>query len=170
MLDISTSVGAAGKISVARAKGESLPAGYIVDVEGNPTTNPEDYYRGGACLPLGSSVGYKGTGLAMVVEITAGLLSGRGAAYMEGNRGQGVFQMAFKISAFRDVEEFKREMDDLIRRVRCSKPAPGFKEVLVPGDLERRAKRDRLEGGIDVPQATWDELVQIAGEVGVKVK
>jgi LDH2 family malate/lactate/ureidoglycolate dehydrogenase len=106
----------------------------------------------------------------MVVDIMAGILSGRGAAYLGGNRGQGIFQIALKISAFRDVVEFKREMDDLIRAVRGCRPAPGFKEVLVPGDVELRTKKARLENGIDIPQTTWDELVETAKKVGVEVK
>jgi len=170
VLDISTSVCAGGKIMVARAKGEKLPLGYIMDKYGNPTTDPEDYFAGGACLPLGGVVGYKGTGLAMVIDITAGLLSSRGPAYLGAGRGQGVIQMAINIAAFRDVSEFKEEMDNLIRAVRNSKPAQGFKEILVPGDLELRTKKIRLEEGIEVPQAVWDEIVQTAERVGIDVK
>ena len=166
VLDISTAVSSGGKIAVAHAKGEKLPEGYIVDKEGKPTTDPKDYYGGGAALPLGGQVGYKGTGLAMVVDITAGLLSGRGAAHL-GDRGQGVFQMAFRIGAFRDVDKFKEEMDALIRRVRSSKPAPGFTEVLVPGDIERRTKVARLRKGIDIPQTTWNEIAETAKRVRV---
>jgi len=169
VLDISTSVSAGGKIAVARAKGERLPPGYIIDKDGNPTTDPEDYYRGGAGLPFGGPVGYKGTGLAMVVDITAGILSGRGAAYLGGSRGQGVFQMALKISAFRDIGEFKREMDNLVRAVRNSRPAPSSKEVLVPGDLERRTKQTRLERGIEIPQATWEEIERTAKRLNIEI-
>jgi len=169
MLDISTSVSAAGKISVARAQGKKVAPGYIIDGEGNPSVDPEDYFKGGACLPLGGPVGYKGTGLAMAVDICAGLLSGRGAAYLSGDRGQGVFQMAIKIAAFRDLSEFKEEMDNLIRRLRGSKPAPGFKEVLAPGDLELRTKKVREKTGIDIPEATWREIVQTARKLKVDV-
>jgi uncharacterized oxidoreductase len=167
VLDISTSVSAGGKIAVARARGEKLPPGYIVDKEGNPSTDPEDYYRGGAGLPMGGPVGYKGFGLAMVVDITAGILSGRGAAYLGAERGQGVFQMAININAFRPIDEFKKEMDDLLRTVKNSKPAPGFKEILLPGEPERRTKEERRVKGIDVPNRTWDELVETAKKVKV---
>jgi LDH2 family malate/lactate/ureidoglycolate dehydrogenase len=67
---------------MARARGQKLPPGYIIDKNGNPSIDPEDYYQGGAGLPMGGPVGYKGFGLAMVVDITAGLLSTRGAAYL----------------------------------------------------------------------------------------
>jgi len=166
VLDISTSMSAGGKIMVAHAKGEKLPEGYIVDKEGKPTTDTKDYFGGGAALPMGGLVGYKGTGLAMVVDITAGLLSGRGAAHL-GDRGQGVFQMAIKVGAFREVDTFKEEMDELIRRVRSSKPAPGFGEVLVPGDMERRTKEVRSQKGIEIPESTWNEIVETAKKVKV---
>jgi len=169
VLDISASVSAGGKIAVARAKGEKLPPGYIIDKDGNPSTDPEDYYRGGAGLPMGGPVGYKGFGLAMVVDITAGILSGRGAAYLGGERGQGVFQMAINIGAFRPISEFKKEMDDLLRAVKNSKVAPGFKEILLPGEPERRTKQQRLVEGIDVPQRTWDELVQTGKKVSLDI-
>ena len=166
VLDISTSVSAGGKIAVAHSKGEKLPEGYIVDRDGRPTTDTKDYFGGGAALPMGGPVGYKGTGLAMVVDITAGLLSGRGAAHL-GDRGQGIFQMAIKIGAFREVDKFKEEMDELIRRVRNSKPAPGFSEVLVPGDIERRSKQVRSQNGIEIPESTWNEIVETANKVKV---
>lgn len=169
VLDISTSVSAGGKIVVARARGEKLPPGYIIDKDGNPSTDPEDFFRGGACLPLGGPVGYKGTGLAMAVDICAGILSGRGAAHLPGAQGQGVFQMAIKVAAFREVAEFKEEMDNLIRKVRRSKPAPGFKEVLCPGDLELRTKKIREKNGIDVPEATWREIVRTAQKLKLDV-
>jgi len=169
VLDISTSVSAGGKIAVARARGEKLPPGYIVDKDGNPTTDPEDYYRGGAGLPMGGPVGYKGFGLAMVVDITAGILSSRGPAYLGGERGQGVFQMAINIGAFKPIDEFKKEMDDLLRKVKNSKPAPGFKEILLPGEPERRTKEERRAKGIDVPQRTWDELVETGKKVRVDI-
>ena len=169
VLDISTSVSAGGKIAVARARGEKLSPGYIVDKDGNPSVDPEDYYRGGAGLPMGGPVGYKGFGLAMVVDITAGILSGRGAAYLGGERGQGDFQIAINIGAFRPIDEFKKEMDDLLRAVKNSKVAPGFKEILLPGEPERRNKEERRVKGVNVPQRTWDELVETGKKVNVDV-
>src|SRR5258708_31241759 len=63
-LDMATSAVAAGKIALAVARGDSIPTGWIIDKEGRHSTDPTDYRKGGALLPLGGSEGYKGSGLA----------------------------------------------------------------------------------------------------------
>jgi LDH2 family malate/lactate/ureidoglycolate dehydrogenase len=169
ILDISTSVCAGGKIAVARARGEQLPPGCVIDKDGYPSVDPEDYYRGGAGLPLGGRVGYKGFGLALIVDILGGLLSGRGAAYLGGDRGQGLFQLALKIDAYQPVEHFKREMDALIRAVKSSPCAPGVSEILLPGEPERRMKAERQRNGIPLSTQTWNALVEIGHQIQVDV-
>ena len=169
LLDISTSVCAGGKIMHALAMGKKMPEGYIVDKDGKPTTDPEDFVKGGAVLPLGGPVAYKGYGLAMAVDIIAGILTGRGPASFNMSDEQGVFQMAIKIDAFQPIEKFKAEMDKLIRTVKNSKKAPGFKEILIPGELELRKEKERLKTGIDVPEKTWAEILKTAEKVGVNV-
>src|SRR5271156_2456505 len=77
-LDMATSAVAAGKIQLAAARGEEIPAGWIVDSEGRQTTDPLQFHKGGALLPLGGSEGYKGSGLAAMVEVLCGLLTGLG--------------------------------------------------------------------------------------------
>jgi len=60
-------------------------------------------------------------------------------------------------------------MDRLIRAVKNSKKAPGFKEILIPGELEFRNEKERLKTGIDVPEKTWNEILQTAQKVNVDV-
>ena len=169
MLDISTSVAAGGKIMHALALGKKLPEGYIVDKDGNPSIDPMDFVNGGAVLPMGGPVAYKGYGLAMAVDILAGVLTGRGSAFYNMGDEQGVFQMAIKIDAFQPVQKFKADMDRLIRAVKNSKKAPGFKEILIPGELEFRNEKEKLKTGIDVPEKTWNEILQTAQKVNVDV-
>jgi len=169
VLDISTSVCAGGKVAIARAKGEKLPPGFIIDKKGNPSIDPMDLFNGGACLPMGGPVGYKGFGLAMIVDVLAGVLTGRGAAYLGGNRGQGVFQMAIKVDAFRPISEFKREIDDLIRTIKKSTVAPGFKEILIPNELEQKTKKERLVKGIYISQRTWEKIVLTGKKVNINL-
>jgi len=147
MLDISSSVCAGGKIMHALAKGERMPEGYIIDKEGNPTTDPQDFIDGGAGLPFGGPVAYKGYGLAMAMDAIAGILSGRGSAFDRANKGQGIFQMAIKIGVFRPIDEFKADMDKLIRAVKGSKKAPGFSEILIPGEPESRSEKEKMQIG-----------------------
>ena len=64
---------AAGKISIAADENKSIPLGWLLDPEGNPTTDPKDYDKGGALVAFG---GHKGYGLSIMVESLAGLLSG----------------------------------------------------------------------------------------------
>ena len=77
-LDMATSAVAAGKISLAVTRGEQIPKGWIIDAAGRHTTDPTDYRKGGALLPLGGTEGYKGSGLAAMVEVLCGLLTGLG--------------------------------------------------------------------------------------------
>src|SRR5215470_6229782 len=112
-LDMATSAVAAGKISLAESRGESVPDGWIVDASGQPTTDPAQLKQGGALLPLGGSEGYKGSGLSVIVEILCGLLTGLGFGIdPSGRHNDGCFLAAWKVDAFRPVADFKREVTE----------------------------------------------------------
>ena len=78
LLDMATSAVAMGKINLQRSRNEPVPLGWIVDKDGNPTTDPNDYFAGGAILPVGADQGHKGYGLSFMVEMFSGLLTGLG--------------------------------------------------------------------------------------------
>ena len=170
VLDIATSVCAEGKVRVSLHKGEKLPEGFIIDKEGNPSTNPADLYEGGAILPLGGDlVGYKGFGLGLVVEVMAGILSNAGCAYEADKKGNGVFFEVINIEDLVSIDEFKNRIDALIRRIKSSKLRPGFKEILLPGEPEIRTERRRRKEGIYIPERTWEEIVKIAERKDIDV-
>jgi len=170
VLDIATSVCAEGKVRVALHKGEKLPEGFIIDKEGNPSTNPADLYDGGAILPLGGDlVGYKGFGLGLVVEVMAGILSGAGCACEADKKGNGVFFEAINIEDFMPVDEFKNRIDSLIQRIKSSKLRPGFREILLPGEPELRTEMKRRKEGIYLPEKTWEEIMEIINKKGIDV-
>src|SRR5207248_158164 len=75
---MATSAAAGNKIAVYRSRGQQLPPGWIVDRDGNPSTDPQDYLDGGALLPLGGGQGHKGYGLGFMVEVFTGILTGLG--------------------------------------------------------------------------------------------
>lgn len=168
ILDIATSVCAEGKVRVKLHKGEKLPDGYIIDKEGNPSNDPEDLYRGGAILPLGGdSLGYKGFGLALAVEVLSGILSAAGCAYEAEKKGNGVFFQAIDIASFVPVDEFKRRVDSLTKTAKSCKLRPGFDEILIPGEPELRTEKKRLKEGIYVPEKTWQEIRSIGTKMGL---
>ncbi|MEM2904309.1 MAG: Ldh family oxidoreductase [Candidatus Bathyarchaeia archaeon] len=168
LLDISTAVAAEGKIRVKARRGEKIPFGWIIDKEGRPTDNPADLYAGGAILPLGGDVGYKGFGLGLFVDIMSGALTGSGCASSpEYKGGNGVFMMAVNIANFTSVKDYKRRVDELILRVKASRKAPGVKEILLPGEPELREEQRRLREGIYIEEETWKEIASTAKGLGL---
>lgn len=171
VFDMATSAAAAGKINVATARGEQVPSGWLIDAEGRPSTDPKVLKNGGALLPLGGAEGYKGTGLAAIVEIFSGLLTGLGFGIEPtGRHNDGCFMAVFKVSAFRDLATFKQEVTDFAKYLKDTPPAQGFKEVFYPGEVEFRKEQDRRANGIPVEDATWAKLKDLANQFGLTSK
>ena len=163
--DFATSVVAEGKLQVARAYGRSLAPGLIVDREGRPSADPEDFYAGGALLP---AQGYKGYGLAVAIEALGGALSGMGPAMLpDYGDGNGMFVLAVQIGAFAPPDRFITHIQQMACALLTAPTAPGFEEILLPGELESRTRERRMREGIAVPPATWQAVRQAAAEVGV---
>ena len=159
VLDMATSVVAVGKVLLALDRGERVPEGWMIDSGGSPTTDPRDFFGGGAMLPFG---GYKGYGLSVMVELLAGVLTGAGCSMDEDSVGyNGVLTMAIDIGAFTPIEEFKARTDKLVRRVKTVPLAPGFEEILLPGEKETREKEKRLREGIPIDEVTWKKVLEL---------
>ena len=162
-IDIATSAVAGGKISLALARGERIPEGWIVDKEGKPTTDPAALQQGGSSLPLGGEQGHKGYGLSVMVEIFSGILTGLGfGVEPSGRHNDGVFMAAFDVEAFRPLEEFKQEVTDFAMYLKETPPAPGFSQVYYPGELEHLTTQRKMKEGIEVEDATWERLRELA--------
>ena len=170
LLDMATTTVANNRIFKALTNGEeTIPPGWAVDSEGVPTTDTEAAIRG-MPMPLG---GYKGSGLAMMVEILCGVLSG-GAMSVEvgGIRIQGkptrtsqTF-VAVDAARFMPAAEFQRRVEWLVHTVKTASPAKGYQEVMVAGDPEWRAEAERRRTGIPLGQGTWECLVKTADRLG----
>ena len=170
LLDITTAVVAEGKVRVRRNRGEKLPEGCIIDGEGNPSTDPNDFYGPppGAILPFGGIVGHKGYGLGFILDILAGALSGAGCSRAGAPRfGNAVFIAVMKIENFVSMEEFRGHVDGLIEYVKSSPKMPGVDEIFFPGEIEARETKKRLESGIFIEDETWGQIVKTASELGV---
>ena len=171
MLDMTTSVAAIGKVWVADHRGEALPEGWIIDSKGRPSTDPkallsEPY---GAILPMGGSVGYKGYGLALMMEVLGGALSGQGCAIGEREVvSNGVLITCYHIEHFVDIDSYYDEVESVIRHIRSSRPAPGFDRILLPGELEFAGAREKQRDGIDIDDTTWRKICVEARDVGLE--
>jgi LDH2 family malate/lactate/ureidoglycolate dehydrogenase len=173
LLDMATTTVAANKIFKASMNHQpTIPAGWAMDSEGIPTTDTQTALKG-LIMPLG---GYKGSGLAMMVEILCAVLSG-GAMSTElgGIRIRGrkfrVNQsfIAIEIERFMPVAEFTARVERLVEMMKNTTPAAGYHEVLVAGEPEWRTEAARKRDGIPVGAGTWESLSSIGRRLGVAV-
>ena len=178
-VDYATSAAAEGKVRAILFKGERLPAGWIVDSQGRPSTNPADLYEpplppervklAGALLPFG---GYKGYGLGLVVDVLAGVLTGAGSSQemASGWLTNGVFVMALKISSFMPIAEFEKRVSKLAKGIKESPRAEGVPDILIPGEPEINERERRLKSGIPISEKAWQPLVGACKQYGLDVE
>jgi uncharacterized oxidoreductase len=156
VMDWATSSVAEGKLAVARDGRQRVPEGLLLDADGRVSTEPADFYAGGALLPFG---GHKGYGLSVLIEIVGGLLSATGIGSLPGYRGGfGTVLVAFDIAAFLPPQQFREQTETFCRALARTPPADGHREVLVPGEPEERIRRRRSRDGIPISEATWRAL------------
>jgi uncharacterized oxidoreductase len=170
-IDMASSAVAAGPINLALARGDDIPEGWIIDKDGQATTNPAAFKEGGPLLPLGGTEGYKGYGLSAMIEIFSGILTGLGhGVEPSGRHNDGCFMAVFKVEAFRSLETFKKEVADFAHYLKNTLPADGFDEVLYPGEIEFKREQERSLTGIEVEDATWSKLHDLAQQYGMEKK
>ena len=165
-LDIATSAIAAGKVKVAKARHELLPPDVVCDKDGKPSRDPAAFLDGGFLMPFG---GHKGYALAVIAELLSGPLAGADA-FPGVTKRSGIFLFAVEANVFRPFEEYAKAMASTLHRIKSVPPAPGFDEVLLPGEPEHRTREQRLEGGIRLPADTWSALCDVAGTLGLDMK
>lgn len=175
--DFATTPITRGKLTVYSKEGKMVGEGYVQDKEGQASNDPHVLEEGGAILPLGGDYehgGHKGYCLGSIVDILSGVLGGANfgplvppmVAYLPVlqqtvGKGLGHFFGAMRVDAFRPVEEFKKSMDEWIGMFRNSKPVVGQKEVLIPGDPERRNEEEKMRDGISLLPAIEKELNEV---------
>ncbi len=173
LLDMATTTVAMGKIYKAMWNGlPAIPQGWALDASGVPTTSVEAALQGGMLMPLG---GYKGYGLAMMVEILCAVLGGGalreevGALRFRGRnlRVSHLF-MAIDVARFMPVEQFRARLEHLVAFMKATPPAPGYDEVLVAGDPEWRLEEERRREGVPLGLGTWEALGKAAARLGVE--
>lgn len=172
VLDMATGVVAGGKLEIARREGKPAPVGWAVDQEGRPITDPEAYFRNeqGAVLPLGGAIesgAYKGFGLAMVVDILCGLLSGGGGGLLRLDKRTNHAFGALRINAFPSGADFKEMMDAMIEKIHAAPTLPGMPRLMYPGERENLIYAERSRAGIPLHPKIVAELEQMARDLGL---
>lgn len=166
VLDMSTSVAALGKIMLAEKAGSDIPNNWALDAEGRPTASPSEALQG-SLVPI---AGPKGSGLAFVLDVLSGVLSGAGfgrevgSLYRDFTRpeGCGHFLLVFDVAAFMPLDSFKRSVSSYANLVRETAPIDSQAPVLVPGDFEQMVEARTRVTGVTLQVALRDELTSLS--------
>lgn len=170
VLDMATTTAAAGKLELAARVGKSIPAGWALDESARSTNDPRVAQKARRLLPLGGSRdsgSHKGYGLAILVEILCGVLTGTITALNADQEPRGHFFAAIRIDAFRPLAEFKQDMDRLIRELKSTPPIEGESRVYVAGEIEFETQQERAERGIPLLPSVLKGLREVGEQLGV---
>ena len=187
VMDMATSTVPRGKLEVYHRQEKPLPLGWATDERGVPTADAgrvlDNFVKraGGGLLPLGGAgeefSGYKGYGMGLMVEILSAVLPGAAfltSVYPKDAEGKplpanlGHFFGAWRLDAFREPEEFKADMDRLIRELKGGDLAEGAERIYVHGEKEFEEAERRSEEGIPLGAKVEASLKQIAADLGVE--
>ena len=168
VFDMATTAIAGFKVRVAALEGRTLPDGLVANASGEPTNDPGEFLKGGLLLPVG---GHKGFGMALLVEILAGVLTGAqfgaGASVTNGKEGQ--FFLAINPEMFMSRDEFTSRMTELARHIRSSETIEGVNQIVLPGERgQRRAATYRAEGQVPLNPLGWKVLTEVCESVAVE--
>lgn len=171
VLDMATSLVPRGKIEVSKRNGQKIPTNWAIDSEGNPTDDPVEALKG-TLLPVG---GPKGYGMAVVIDILAGLMTGAtyldqvGSLFGDHDRNQnlGMVMVTLDVSNFMEIEEFKEKIDEYIYSIRGSKKVPGNDRIYLPGEIEYNNTMTNKKNGIKLENALVEEIRELSNSFGI---
>jgi uncharacterized oxidoreductase len=168
LLDMATTTIAAGKVRVAYNKGVPVAGGCLIDAAGKPTNDPAGFIRdhAGALRSFGT---HKGSGLAVMCEIMAAAVAGGQGSFHDPKGGilNSMLATVIDLSKLGDPAAIAGDVRAVKEYVKSARPAPGFADVLVPGEPERRHAAQRLEQGIEVDDTTWRDIRAAAESLGI---
>ena len=184
IVDMATSAAANGKLEIAQLMIKPVPEGWIQDVNGNPSVDPHELKKGGSLLPLGSDRdhgSHKGFGLSATVDILSAVLSGANygpwvppfVTFMEPStdpvgKGIGHFLGAMRVDGFRPIDEFKSHLDNWIDRFSSAKSISEEQKVIIPGQPEVAAEKERKLNGIPLIDDVCKGLNELAKKLGIE--
>lgn len=171
LIDYATTALSGVKVLNAQRRNEQLPPNSIVDKEGKATTDPNDFFAGGAHMPFG---GHKGYALMVAAEYLGRIFAGADPyAHPEQGvplfRHQGVTMIVLKADLFQALSDYQNRAEEMAQRIRAVPPAPGFEEVMLPGDMETRATAARQQDGIPIHDDVWQGIVDTASSLGINL-
>lgn len=173
VLDMATSAVSLGKLQVMAGAGKSAPEGWVLDQEGRPSTDPAAPLKGGSMLPM---AGYKGYGLALIIDLFSAVLSGAcygrdiGRLGVPGStqpEGIGQFFLAIDPTKFVAENNYYWRIEDYIDMIKSSPKAPGVEQIFLPGEIEFNNARRICREGVEVPAATEARLLQCCRKYGM---
>jgi LDH2 family malate/lactate/ureidoglycolate dehydrogenase len=168
VLDMALSQVAFGRVRLAAAEGRPIPAGWAYDSRGRPTTDAEEALRAGLLAPMGA---HKGSGLSLIVDVLAGVLTGSPVgleADAHGHRrgGVGHLVLALRPDLFLPEAEFHAALERRLAEVLATPPAEGVGRLLLPGDLELATARSRETEGVPLSAELARQLEALAERLG----
>jgi hydroxycarboxylate dehydrogenase B len=173
ILDFGTSATAEGKVRLKQIAGQQVPAGWILDPDGRPTTDPNQLYGNppGTILPMGGDQAYKGFGLSFMIELLCGGLSGGLCAHSNpppptGNCAVFIAIAPEKLAGYECLATQVAQLEEYVRGVPL---IDGVQEITLPGDPERRVLAERRANGIPIDEGNWQALAVLAQKLGVMV-
>ena len=174
ILDMSTSMVAEGKIRVLMQSGKELPDYCVLTSEGKPTNNPKEFYEPtkGTILPFGGTMGYKGFGLGLMVELLGSTLSGVRLT-PDGQKDDyinGFFIIAMNPKIFGEDNYIIDYVEEIKDYIVSAKSAEGSKGVIMPGQLDFAIKEKRLKKGVEVAEETWKNIVETGKEFNIDLE
>lgn len=176
-LDVAMSNVASLKVIQAKKDGKEIPATWIVDKDGVPTTDPSHYPEEGAMQPMAA---HKGYGLALLVELLSGILSG-GSTSMSGEITSWCFNSSEKNNVchaflvinprcFLDGESIDERMERAAVLLRNVPKAKNAQRIYTPGEIEWEHYKKSLDNGIELPTEVKDSLANLSTQSGVALK
>jgi L-2-hydroxycarboxylate dehydrogenase (NAD+) len=171
VLDMATTTAAAGKLEVAARDEEPIPMGWALDEKGEPTADPRVAQRARRLLPLGGTRdggSHKGYGLAVLVEILCGVLTGNMTALSSNQVPRGHFFGAIRIDSFRPAGDFKSDMDRLLRELKSTPAVTGQERVYVAGEIEFETEKERSVHGVPLHGSVLKQLRDLSAQLGVR--
>jgi LDH2 family malate/lactate/ureidoglycolate dehydrogenase len=159
LVDVATSTVSEGKVRYTRDCGEKLPDAWVLNSDGVPTDDPNALYGdpGGAILPLGGMLGYKGFGFSVIAGVLSSFLMGAAHHRLQ-RESNNMWILALDIGAFMEPEDFRADLDEYVAYAKGSKPAAGHERVIMPGELDFARQRAFKADGVPVPDEIWSQI------------